>query len=624
MQAEQIEIIDFLRRHPPFTELPEDILTRVASEVEITYYKAGTKIMEVGDITNDWHIIRSGSVEVYRRNGVLYNRLSEGGFFGEFALLRNNKRVRFPVTALEDTLMYLIPEAIFTDLFETYDGFADIVELEDRTRLRHAVARYEDANELMSLRVEELVSRVPVCIAITATVREAAIRMTDEGVSSLLIQASDEDSDTPTILGIVTDRDIRSRLVALGLDYDTPISDIMTADLIKVEHNQLIFEAMLEMLRFNVHRLPVIKHGKAIGIVALSDIIRYESQNSLFVVSSIYRAQSVEDLVDLKQDVRASFQRMVNEGANSRMIGGAMAQIGSSFKQRLLELAEETLGAPPVPYCFLAMGSMAREEQLIVTDQDNALILDNRYDPVLHGEYFEKLAMFVCDGLAACGYAPCTGNIMATNPKWRQPFYVWENYFSDWIDNPTPESLLNSSIFFDLEGVYGETRWADMLNDLIRRKAMRASRFLACIARNALLRTPPLGFFKDFVMETDGRHTNSINMKRRGTAPLSDLIRVHALAVGSKARNSFERLNDIEEANILPPGRCLDLRDTLELISMVRIRHQALDLEAEREPDNNVEPENLSELERQHLKDAFQILSNAQKYLKFRYQPGRM
>jgi CBS domain-containing protein len=143
------------------------------------------------------------------------------------------------------------------------------------------------------------------------------------------------------------------------------------------------------------------------------------------------------------------------------------------------------------------------------------------------------------------------------------------------------------------------------------------------MARNALLRTPPLGFFKDFVMETDGRHTNSINMKRRGTAPVADLIRVHALAVGSRARNSFERLRDVIDASVMPPGRGPDLRDALELISMVRIRHQALDLAAGQEPDNNVEPENLSDFERKNLKDAFQILSHAQKFLKYRYQPGR-
>ena len=287
------------------------------------------------------------------------------------------------------------------------------------------------------------------------------------------------------------------------------------------------------------------------------------------------------------------------------------------------ELAEEKFGPPPVPYCFLALGSMAREEQLIVTDQDNAMILDDSFEPEKHDEYFYQVAKFVSDGLDACGYKYCTGHIMATNKKWRQPLKVWESYFTEWIEQPTPEFLLNSSIFFDLEGVWGENRWAKRLNKLIRHKAQKNTRFLACMARNALLRTPPLGFFKNFVMEADGDHNKSINMKRRGTAPLADLIRVHALSIGSASHNSFERLQDVIDAKILSPGSGPDLRDALELIAMVRIRHQALDLEAGAEPDNNIEPENLSDFERKNLRDAFLIVSNAQKYLKYRYQPGR-
>ncbi|MBP8163007.1 MAG: CBS domain-containing protein, partial [Propionivibrio sp.] len=390
-----------------------------------------------------------------------------------------------------------------------------------------------------------------------------------------------------------------------------------------VEHHQLVFEAMLQMLRHNVHHLPVLKHHQPIGVIALSDVIRYESRNSLFVVSSIFRQPDVDGLAALIGDVRASFTRMVSEDANSRMIGSSMAVIGRSFKQRLLELAEEQLGPPPVPYCFLALGSMARHEQLVVTDQDNALVLDNRFDPTRHDDYFKQLATFVCDGLARCGYSYCTGGVMATNAKWRQPLRVWEQYFTQWIERPTPETLLASSIFFDLDSVWGNEKWADRLRNLINRKARVNPRFLTCMARNALLRTPPLGFFKDFVVEADGRHTKAINLKRRGTAPMADLIRVHALAVGSQAQNSFERLQDVISANILPRGRGQDLHDTLEFISTVRIRNQADDLVAGLEPDNSIEPDKLSAFERKTLRDAFLILSDAQTFLKFRYQSSR-
>ncbi len=623
MQVEQLEILDFLRSRQPFSDLSEEALQQVAAAIDVRYFKAGEHIIEFGQAAECWYVVRSGAVEVYRRNGTLYNRLTEGGYFGEFGLLRD-KRVRFPAVALEDSLLYLVPEPVFNELFDNNEQFADYVEVEDRTRLRQVMSRREDANDLLSATVDTLVGRPAVTLASSATAHDAARRMTEEGVSSLLITEDNPDvPDLPLMAGILTDRDLRTRLMAPGLGYETSVSEIMSSGVVSVTHNQLVFEAMLLMLRHNVHHLPVLRQLRPIGVIALSDIIRYESRNSLFVVGSIFRQQSVDDLAALVPDVRACFTRMGSEDASSHMIGSAMAAIGRSFKQRLLELAEAELGPPPVPYCFLALGSMARQEQLIVTDQDNALILDNRFDPASHDGYFMALATFVCDGLARCGYTYCSGGVMATNPKWRQPLRVWEQYFGEWIDRPTPESLLNSGIFFDLDGVWGKTEWATRLRELIARKARANSRFLACMTRNALLRTPPLGFFKDFVVESDGRHTRAINIKRRGTAPLADLIRVHALAVGSTALNSFERLGDIIDAAILPLGRGQDLHDALEFISMVRARHQAEDLSGGNEPDNSIDPEALSEFERKSLRDAFLILGNSQKFLKYRYQPGR-
>ncbi|WP_339677893.1 DUF294 nucleotidyltransferase-like domain-containing protein [uncultured Zhongshania sp.] len=625
MQAEQSEVLDFFRRHSPFSDLPEEVLTSVANNVEIAYYRAQSAILPLGQDNHHWYVIRSGVVEVFRRDGKLYNRLGEGDFFGEQSLMLS-RPIRFPVTALEDTLVYLIGEETFNYLFDNFEHFADFVEVEDLTRLRQSTAKSEDDDSLLTAKVATLITSLPVSVSRTTTVHQAAIRMTEENVSSLLVIDSEKGQDVSSgsVVGIVTDLDIRSRLVAKGLSTDIAVADIMSTDLIYVQSNHFVFDAMMLMLKHNVQHLPVLKKEQHIGLISHLDILRYESQNSLFVVRSISNAQSVDDLAALKQEVEASFTRMVYQDANSKMIGSAMAAIGRSFKQRLCELAEAELGAPPVPYCFLALGSMARGEQLIVTDQDNALILDNSFEPKLHDDYFKALATFVSDGLARCGYSYCSGNIMASNIHWRQPLAVWRQYFTEWIQKPNAESLLHSGIFFDLEGVWGQTNWAKELNQLIRQAATKNSRFLACMSRNALLRTPPLGFFKDFVMETDGRQTNSINMKRRGTAPIADLVRVHALAVGSQARNTFERLEDIIEAGILPPGRGLDLRDALEFIAMVRIRNQVSDIELKREPDNNIEPEYLSDFERKNLKEAFQILSSAQRYMKFRYQPGRV
>ena len=618
MQAELIEIRNHLTQHSPFDEMPDEFLDRIVSSIEIAYFRAGTDILKLDEPNTNLHYVRSGAVEIYRRSGELYNRITEGEIFGQFGLLMN-KSVRFPAKALEDSLIYLIPDEVFQYLWENDESFTDFVETENHSRLRSALSRREKSNQPMTARVTRLISREPVMAPNTVRLQEAARIMTDRGVSALLLM--DENGDKPTLSGIITDRDLRTRALCEALPSETPISDIMTAELITTRTSAFIFEAMLTMLHNNVHHLPVMEGDTVRGVIALSEIVKHESQSSLYLVSNIYHQQDVKGLRRLSKEVPNTFVRMVREDANSHMIGSAMAGIGRTFSQRLLELGEEKLGPPPVPYCFMALGSMARDEQLVVTDQDNAMVLDDSFDPEQHDEYFLALAKFVSDGLAECGYSYCTGDIMATNQKWRQPLKVWKKYFADWIENPKAEALLNSNIFFDLDGIHGRIEYTEELKTFIAEKASNSQRFLAMLARNALNRTPPLGFFRTFVMEESGRQAKTFNLKRRGTAPVSDLIRVHALACGSRAQNTFNRLKAIGQTKLIPEDGVDNLRDAFEFIAIVRIRHQALSIEAGREPDNNVRPEDLSPFERSHLKDAFQVVSQAQKFLKFRYNP---
>jgi len=625
MSAELLEIQSFIAQHAPFDQLPEQVILDIAQSVEISYYRTDSMIINFNDQISELYMIRSGVVELYRRKGELYNRLDQGQLFGQMGLLTSNK-VRFPAKAVKDTLLYCIPGAVFNDLCEHYDDFADFVEVEDTTRLKQAVkGKSNDANSLTTSKVKTLLTREALVLPCSSTIQAVAKIMATENISAVLINDPDiEDQQDSSFVGIITEHDLCVKVIASGVNVDNPIAQVMSTDLISLDHNAYIFEAMLLMLRYNIQHLPILKNKKPIGLIEVADIIRYESQNSLLFVSSIFQQKTSEDLILLSAQLKNCFVRMVNEDANSHMVGRAMSEIGRSFKQRLLALAEEKFGPPPIPYCFLALGSMARDEQLMVTDQDNAIILDNSYKAELHGAYFEQIANFVCDGLAACGYSYCTGDIMASNPEYRKTRSEWEACFADWIENPNPQALLNCSIFFDLTGVYGRGKWAEQLNAFILRKAKKNNRFLACLSRNALNRKPPLGFFKDFVMEKDGRHNNSINLKRRGTAPLADLIRVHALAIGSQSQNSFERLEDIIEAGILPNSKGEDLQHAMELISLVRLRHQALDIESGIEPDNNIEPENMSDFERRNLKDAFLVLSNAQNFLKYRYTANKL
>ena len=627
MDAELMEIRQHMSQFSPFDALCDALLDEMADQIEVRYFKAGNDILLLNAEACELCYIRSGAVEVYRRQGNLYNRLGEGDIFGHFNLLRDHV-VRFPAKAIEDTLIYFIPDAVFAHLCEQDEHFADFVELE-RPRLETIAEEQLQSNDMMVTRIRRLLSRAPVMVSVETRVQDAARQMSEDQASALLVTRPcapdaprcfrDDKSETRQICGIMTNSDFRTRIVAQGLSAQTPVGEVVSPTLITVQSDVSIYEAMLTMLRNNVHHLPVLYRQRPMGIVHLSDIIRYETHSGLYLVSNIFSRLSVEGLARLAPDVRAAFVRMVQEGANSQMIGSALSTIGRSFTRRLAELAEEALGPPPVPYAFMVNGSMARNEQSIVTDQDNALVLDDTFDPAQHDDYFQRLAAFISDGLDACGYTYCKGDIMATNVRWRQPLRVWKDYFRGWMNDPTSETLLHSSIFFDLDSAYGDACLVEKLQDLIAEQAPHSPRFLAAMARNALNRTPPLGFFRTFVMENDGKQNNSINLKRRGTAPMVDMIRIHALACGSKAQNTFERLDEIHQASLLAPGVSDKLRYAFEYLCMSRLRHQAIDIEKDRAPNNNIEPENVESSERHALKDAFQVLSNAQKFLKFRY-----
>ncbi|MCK9512790.1 MAG: DUF294 nucleotidyltransferase-like domain-containing protein [Pigmentiphaga sp.] len=627
MQVELLEIRDHLARHAPFDALPSEVLDDLVTRVEIAYYKAGSEIFAAGEPLGYLSYVRSGAVELYRRNGALYNRLTEGDIFGQSSLLRGGK-VRLPARAFEDSLIYFITADDFQRLCDEHENFADFVEAEGQPRLKTVIEDQGKANELLRLRVGQLVSRPPVWAPPTASIREAAAIMSEQGVSSLLIMEPGEPwpeaggepgAAIDKITGIITDRDLRTRVLAVDLPPETPVREIMTPRPVAMQVDDSVFQASLTMLRHKVHHLPVLYRRRAVGVINLADIMRFESRSSLYLVNGIFHRNSVDELRALVPDMRATFVRLVADQATAEMVGRAMSSIGRAYCQRLCELAEEQLGPPPVPYCFMVAGSMARDEQLLISDQDNALVIGDAFDPALHDAYFAALAKFVSDGLAACGYTYCKGDIMATNPRWRQPLRVWRDTFLQWITQPNPEALLHSSVFFDLEGVYGDSSMVDKLRDLIATRAGQDPTFLGAMTRNALNRTPPLGLFRTFVMEKDGEQRNIINLKGRGTAPLIDLIRIHALACGTIAQHSLERLDAIAARRWLPPEAIEHLRYAFEFLSWVRVRHQAYDVEEGREPGNYIRPERFSASERHNLKDAFQILSDAQNFLRLRY-----
>ena len=293
MQAEQIEIAQFLAQHPPFNDLPIKALNELAQQVEVAYFRAQTEILQLGQDIADLYVIRSGSVEMYRRNGELYNRLAVGGIFGQMGLLMNRK-VRFPATALEDTLVYCINVELFNRYCDEFDAFADYFETDGNVRLHQAIVEQADSNDLTTAKVKSLIHRDVVTVLTTSTVQDVAKLMSEEAVSSVLVTDinkpvnDDPEENDGQVVGIITDRDLRNKVVAPGLSFDTQAQHIMSTNLVILDANAYVFEAVLAMLRDSLHHLPVVQKRRPIGVISLSDILRYESQSSLLLVRGIW------------------------------------------------------------------------------------------------------------------------------------------------------------------------------------------------------------------------------------------------------------------------------------------------------------------------------------------------
>ncbi len=619
MDVELIEIQEFLAGRPPFDQLPESVLERLPRELSVRYFRRGQTFPPKDAETPCLYILRRGAVELRDPQGELVGKLAEGDIC-VLSCKYPDKDAPYWGNTSEDTLAYLLPCEALERLRGENQAFAAHFDQSVSTRMRDALAALRDnpaaSSGLMTVRIGELIHRAPVAVTPGTTIRDAARIMTENRVSSLLIM------DGERLAGMVTDRDLRSRCIAAGLDPAQPVAAIMTEKLHTTQCDALGFQALIAMSRLNVHHLPVLDGQKVAGIISTTDLTRFQSANAVYLVGDIHKAESVETLAQISAKVSELHIHLIGNGATADHVGQAISSITDAFTQRLLELAEAELGPPPVPYAWMVAGSQARREQSSHSDQDNALLIADHMKPQ-DDEYFAALAKIVNDGLDACGYGYCPGNVMASNPQWRQKLMIWKKYFNGWIQRPEPMALMLSSVFFDLRALHDREGLFEEVHDQVLELSKANRIFIAYMAANALKHRPPLGFFRNFVLIHGGDHNHTFDVKHRGIVPVVDLARVYALSNGCDETNTLERLRATAGTPALSKEGAANLVDATEFIGTLRMRHQARQLGAGKAADNYLSPDELSPLERGHLKEAFVLINTMQESLGQRYQAGR-
>jgi CBS domain-containing protein len=596
MGATKDAVADFLETVHPYDSLPKDELARVARAFQSQSFSAGDPIYKLGDTLPGVFVIRSGSVEVTDANGVLVSILGPRNSFGERGLIRDGHAATH-ATAAAATVALLLPADEFHRLIAAEPVFQKFFD-----RLRPAEPRGPD---LATRKIADLMSADPVTCDAADTIRTAAGKMRDAHVSSLGVLEDGRFS------GIITTRDLTNRALAEGLDAATPIGSIMTRNPVSLPSSALGTDILHLMLERGIGHVPVVDAGTLVGMVTQTDLTRFQAVSSALLIRDVARAQTAAEMAVVTARIPQLLVQLLGGTNAHEVVTRLITDISDAVTRRLLVLAEKALGPAPVPYLWLACGSQGRQEQTGVSDQDNCLVLD---DAATDDDmaYFAALAKFVSDGLNACGYIYCPGDMMATNPRWCQPVRVWRSYFAGWIATPDPMAQMLSSVMFDLRPIGGTTSlFADLHAETLE-MAARNSIFVAHMVANALKHAPPLGLLRGLATIRSGEHRNHIDMKMNGVVPVTDLGRLYALIGRIGPVNTRARLLVAEDAGVISASGARDLIEAYDLIAITRLEHQAAMVRIGQKPDNFLAPSELSDFERSHLRDAFVVVRTMQ------------
>ncbi|HIW96616.1 MAG TPA: CBS domain-containing protein [Candidatus Corynebacterium gallistercoris] len=613
MSVELEEIRGFLAEHDPFAHLPQELLDQLPGQMTMHYVRRGQRIINAGDPNDYLWVIRSGAVDVLDDQGILLDRRETGRSFGYSTLVGENKS-NYTMIAVEDCLLLTLPRKHFDELAQqspelqrSYSG--------QSARIKAAAQQLKgDSNsEVLRTKLGHFAITNPANTDPETSIRDAAATMQRENVSSLLI------IDTHGALhGIVTDRDLR-RCVAEGTDPTGPVCTIMATNLTTATSDTLVFEAMLLMTEKMFHHLPIVDNGQVTGIIASADIMRLLQNDPIYLTADLTRRRTPEEMrhvYDSTHQVAASF---IERGASASEVTGLLTVVADAMARQLLRLAEEELGPPPVPYCFVVLGSQGRKEMGLASDQDNALVLDDSFDSDAHSEYFAALSDRVCQGLAIAGQPLCPGDMMASNPAWRMTQRQWAETFHRWITAPEPDALLYAQTFFDMRPVYGDLPLGEQVHRNAVISAQGSPRLHAHLAGLTAHREPPLGFFRGLVVERSGDYRNTLNVKKGGTHAIVQLARLVAITEGKDVLPTLSRLQAAAGTPSLSQRSADDIVSAFEFLGAITLKHQAAQIAQGIEPDYHVAPEKLTKMDRETLRDAFHIIKSMQNSLAIKF-----
>jgi CBS domain-containing protein len=635
-------VADFLKNFPPFNFLDQFDIEKLSEKVSIIYKEKGDVIFEENEETHDsFYVVHKGAIELRKKaqNDIL-DMCDEGDIFGLRPLIAH-ENYKMEAIAHEETILYAIPIAIFkpyaiknSDVGSfIIDSFAS--NTQNPFSKSHSDKLYGDTynkedlgdevidsdNKILDLQPIKYSKKIITCSR-AATAKEIAVTMTKKNIGAMLVV------EDMLPIGIITDKDLRNKIVTGEYSINTTADVIMNSPVITYSKKMTITQAQMAMMKSNISHLCLTKDGtantKAVGILSKHDVMVALGNNPAVLIKALIRVKKTKAIKPIRAKIMQLLQGYLDQNIPITLISKIITELNEACIKRVIELSLAKMKTPPpVKFSWLALGSQGRSEQLLHTDQDNALVYENVPEELktATNNYFIELATYVNKGLFEIGYDYCPAEMMASNPKWCLSLDEWKDLVHHWITNPGKDEILLSFIFFDYSLSYGDRDLVNELSDFIFENVKANPIFYVHLVSGALQSPSPTGFFRQFLVEQDGAHKDFFDIKRRALMPLADAARVlilsHSVKGISNTPERFEKLAELE-----PQNKELYLSCAYSYKALLKFRtKQGL---LHHDSGQFIELEALSKLEKVKLKGAFKTIKELQEVISMRFNPGKI
>lgn len=625
-------ILSLLKVTQPFQVLPETVQRSLVDMFHEHRFSKDTLVyrQHVTDM-DGVDLIEQGEYETFFLDNADHKRVIEihqcPYCFGGISVLLNRTKALKSVIAKKGTVIYRLPRKNFIELCNSNDEFFQFFTNsfgrrmldEEFSHFVKSPASFEEsyfaADQLYSRKIEHIVYKDIVSCSADTPIYLAVKMMAQEKVSCLFIKEAD------SIIGYATDMTLRDRVIAERVDAASPIVEVMDNPIVSISNQAYLYEAVLKMFHTKSKYLLVESEGNYVGFLSRNRLLSEQGQSPLVFIQSVKLAETLTELRDKWNNVPEIIHQLLGRGVNAEIANQVITTVADTIAIKVIEKVIKEIGQPPAKFVFMVTGSEGRKEQTLMTDQDNAIIYEDKANEQreLVREYFLRFASQVSDHLNTIGFSYCTGGYMASNPEWTHSLSHWKKNYSTWIEESIPENAMKFSTFFDCRRLYGDQAIIEQLKDFLTVELQKPNeRFFTFIAKNALQYEPPLTFFKTIKTQTVGT-TEVFNIKKAMT-PIVDLVRVYALKNRIYEENTGGRLKALLDLGIFSQEQYDELHQSYYYLMSLRLRNQANQIRiAKSNPDNYIPIESLTKIEKATLKEIFKTIQNFQVGIRLKF-----